>query len=74
MEVAFFPADCHLCIGRLEAEILERSAQVNALTSQLEESKGEKSQLEEKVASINSLLEASQTSKEEDNNQVGYTC
>uniref|UniRef100_A0A3Q3VX73 Ribosome receptor lysine/proline rich domain-containing protein n=1 Tax=Mola mola TaxID=94237 RepID=A0A3Q3VX73_MOLML len=58
---------------RLEAEILERSAQVNALTSQLEESKGEKSQLEEKVASINSLLEASQTSKEEDNNQVGYT-
>lgn len=47
---------------------------MNSLTSQLEESKGEKSKLEEKVASINSLLEANQTSKEKDNNQVGYTC
>lgn len=55
---------------RLEAEIRERSAQVDGLTAQLEETQAEKSQLVQQVASINSLLEASQNKKEEDNNQV----
>ncbi|XP_028459510.1 ribosome-binding protein 1a isoform X3 [Perca flavescens] len=57
-------------IGRLEAEIGERSAQADALTAQLEETQAEKSQLVQQVASINTLLEASQTKKEEDNNWV----
>ncbi|KAE8280467.1 Ribosome-binding protein 1 Ribosome receptor protein [Larimichthys crocea] len=57
-------------IGGLEAELKERSAQVDALTTQLEGTQAEKSQLVQQVASINSLLEASQTKKEEDNNQV----
>lgn len=57
-------------IGRLEAEIRERSAQVDALTAQLKETKAEKSQLVEQVTSVNSLLEASQTNKGENNNQV----
>ncbi|XP_032397988.1 ribosome-binding protein 1a isoform X5 [Etheostoma spectabile] len=57
-------------IGRLEDEISERSAQAEALTAQLEETRAEKSQLVQQVASINALLEASQTKKEEDNNQV----
>ncbi len=60
-----------MCIGRLEAEVKERSAQVDALNAQLEETQAEKSQLVEQLASINSLLEASQTKKEEDNNEVG---
>ncbi|XP_068581002.1 ribosome-binding protein 1a isoform X2 [Cebidichthys violaceus] len=57
-------------IGSLEADISERSAQVDALTAQLEETQTEKSQLVQQVASINSLLEANQTKKEEDNDQV----
>ncbi|XP_068424036.1 ribosome-binding protein 1a isoform X2 [Clinocottus analis] len=57
-------------IGSLETEIGERSAQVEALTAQLEEVQTEKGQLVEQVASINSLLEANQTKKEEDNDQV----
>nr|XP_033469486.1 ribosome-binding protein 1a isoform X2 [Epinephelus lanceolatus] len=58
-------------IGKLEAEIGERSAQVDTLTAQLEETQAEKNQLVQQVATINSLLEASQTKKEEeDNNQV----
>ncbi|XP_039639679.1 ribosome-binding protein 1a isoform X2 [Perca fluviatilis] len=57
-------------IGRLEAEISERSAQADALTAQLEETQAEKSQLVQQVASINALLEASQTKKEEGTNQV----
>ncbi|XP_078129985.1 ribosome-binding protein 1a isoform X6 [Sander vitreus] len=57
-------------IGRLEAEISECSAQADALTTQLEETQAEKSQLVQQVASINALLEASQTKKEEGNNQV----
>ncbi|XP_078129982.1 ribosome-binding protein 1a isoform X3 [Sander vitreus] len=56
-------------IGRLEAEISECSAQADALTTQLEETQAEKSQLVQQVASINALLEASQTKKEEGNNQ-----
>ncbi|KAK9541743.1 hypothetical protein VZT92_001764 [Zoarces viviparus] len=57
-------------IGSLEADVGERSAQVDALTAQLEETQTEKSQLVQQVASINSLLEANQTKKEEDNDQV----
>ncbi|XP_034407896.1 ribosome-binding protein 1a isoform X3 [Cyclopterus lumpus] len=57
-------------IGRLEADISERSAQVDALTAQLEEIQTEKSQLVQQVASINSLLEANQTKKEDHNDQV----
>jgi len=60
-------------IGRLEADISERSAQVEALTAQLEETQTEKSQLVQQVASINSLLEANQTKVEEDKDQVGHT-
>lgn len=60
-------------IGSLETEISERSAQVDALTAQLEEIQAEKSQLVQQVATINSLLEANQTKQEEDNNQVGQT-
>jgi len=60
-------------IGSLETEISERSAQVDALTAQLEETQAEKSQLVQQVATINSLLEANQTKQEEDNNQVGQT-
>lgn len=60
-------------MGRLEAEIKERSTQADALTAQLEETQAEKSQLEQQLASINSLLEASQNKKEEENNQVGHT-
>ncbi|XP_035848183.1 ribosome-binding protein 1a isoform X3 [Sander lucioperca] len=56
-------------IGRLEAEISEHSAQADALTTQLVETQAEKSQLVQQVASINALLEASQTKKEEDNSQ-----
>lgn len=58
----------------MEAEIGERSAQVDTLTVQLEETQAEKNQLVQQVATINSLLEASQTKKEEeDNNQVRHT-
>ena len=60
-------------IGRLETEARERSAQVEALSSQLQETKLEKAQLVEQLASINSLLEASQAKEEEGKNQVGHT-
>lgn len=73
MYLYFVLAECQLCVGRLEGELRERSAQVGTLTTQLEETQAEKSQLVEQVASINSLLEASQTSKKEDNKQVGHT-
>ncbi|XP_037638199.1 ribosome-binding protein 1a isoform X2 [Sebastes umbrosus] len=63
-------AEVQVRIGGLEAEVSERSAQVEALTAQLEETQAEKSQLVQQVASINSLLEANQTKKEEDNDQV----
>ncbi|KAM3863035.1 ribosome-binding protein 1a [Diretmus argenteus] len=58
------------CMGRMESELRERSAQVDALTAQLEQTQAEKSQLEQQVASINSLLEASQTKNEEADNPV----
>lgn len=58
-------------VGRLETEVRERSAQVETLSSQLQEIKVEKTQLVEQLASINSLLEASQA-KKEDKNQVGH--
>lgn len=60
-------------VGNLEAEIRERSTRVDALTAQLEETQTEKSQLVQQLASINSLLEASQNKKEEENTQVGQT-
>jgi len=63
-------SEFQVCMGKLEADIKERSAQVDALTAQLEETQAEKSQLVQQAASINSLLEASQNKKEEDNNQV----
>lgn len=57
------PAECRLLIKKLEAELGERSAQVDALAAQVNEAQAEKSQLAEKVASVNSLLEASQADK-----------
>lgn len=64
--------ECQVHVGRLETEVRERSAQVEALSSQLQEIKVEKTQLVAQLASINSLLEASQAKKEEDKNQVGH--
>lgn len=58
-------------IGRLETEVRERSVQVEALNSQLQEMKVEKTQLAERLTSINSLMEASQANKE-DKKQVGH--
>lgn len=63
--------ESQLHIGRLETEVRERSAQMEALSSQLQEIKVEKAQLVEQLASINSLLEASQADKEKDKSQVG---
>lgn len=60
-------------MGSLESEVRERSAQVDALTVQLEQAQADKSQLEQQVASINSLLEASQNKKEEVD-QVRLVC
>lgn len=57
---------------KLEADIRERSAQVDALTAQLAEAQAEKSQLTQQVTSINTLLEASQNKKVEEDNQVGH--
>lgn len=71
--VTFVSAECQLRIGKLEAELGERSAQVDALTVQLKETQAEKSQLVEKVSSVSSLLEASQANKEEDKNKVTHT-
>lgn len=65
----FGSTECQMHIGRLETEVRERSAQAEALTSQLQETKVENNQLVEQLASIKSLLEASQASKE-DKNQV----
>lgn len=70
MTVIFVPAEYQVRIGRLEADNSERSARVDALTAQLQETQTEKSQLEQQVASINSLLEANQTKKEEDDKNV----
>lgn len=64
--------ESQLHIGTLETEVRERSAQVEALSSQLQEINVEKAQLVEQLASINSLLEASQANKEQDKNQVGH--
>lgn len=66
--------ESQLHIGRLESEVRERSAQVEAFNSQLQDIKVEKAQLVEQLASLNSLLEASQSKKEEDKNQVGHHC
>lgn len=72
MDRVFFHTEYQVRTERLEAEIAERSARVDTLTSQLEEARAEKSQLEQQVASINSLLEASQSKKEEENIQVKH--
>lgn len=66
----FISTEFQVRVKKLEAELKERCAQVDAFTVQLEETKKEKRQLEQQVASINSLLEASQNKKEEDNKQV----
>ncbi|XP_008281703.1 ribosome-binding protein 1a isoform X2 [Stegastes partitus] len=63
-------SDFQVRIGKLEADLTERSVQVEALTGQLEETQAEKSQLVQQVASINSLLEASQNKEEDDNKRV----
>lgn len=63
--LSFVPAECQRYIGTLEAEVSKHFAQVEALTAQLKDTQAEKSQLVEQVASINSLLEASQPKKEE---------
>lgn len=73
MIMTFVSAECQLRIGKLEAELGERSAQADALTVQLKEMQAEKDQLVEKVSSVSSLLEASQAYKEEDKNQVTHT-
>ncbi|XP_054655295.1 ribosome-binding protein 1a isoform X1 [Dunckerocampus dactyliophorus] len=52
-------------MGNLQAEVKERSAQVDALKAQLEESRVEKQQLVQQLTSINSLLEAGQNKKEQ---------
>ncbi|CDQ56213.1 unnamed protein product [Oncorhynchus mykiss] len=52
-------ADIQVHLGRIEADLKERSAQVEALTAQLEQTELEKGQLEDQVESINVLLEAS---------------
>ncbi|XP_008428403.1 ribosome-binding protein 1a isoform X2 [Poecilia reticulata] len=57
-------------VERLEAEVKERSGQVETLTAQLGETQVEKSQLTQQLASINSLLEASQSKQDEDGKQV----
>lgn len=67
----FGSTESQLHVGRLETEVKERSSQMEALSSQLQEIKVEKAQLVEQLASINSLLEASQANKE-DKNQVGH--
>ncbi|XP_052329112.1 ribosome-binding protein 1-like isoform X2 [Oncorhynchus keta] len=52
-------SDIQVHLGRMEADLKERSAQVEALTAQLEQTELEKGQLEDQVESINVLLEAS---------------
>lgn len=69
----FVHAEYQIRIEKLEAEVKERSAQLDSLTSQLETTQAEKSQLTQQVASINSLLEASQNKQDEDSKQVGYS-
>ena len=72
--MCFVHAESQARIGGLEAEIGERSAQVEALTAQLEETRAEKNQLVQQVATINSLLEASQNKKEEEDNKEVKHC
>lgn len=67
--LSFVLAECQRYIGTLEAEVSKHFAQVEALTAQLKDTQAEKSQLVEQVASINSLLEASQPKKEEQNQE-----
>ncbi|XP_061546196.1 ribosome-binding protein 1a [Phycodurus eques] len=50
-------------MGNLEAQVKERAAQVDALTAQLEGAQVEKQQFVQQLASINSLLEASQNER-----------
>lgn len=47
---------------------------MDALTAQVNEAQVEKSQLVEKVTSVNSLLEASQADKAEDNKVTRKVC
>ena len=47
-------------LAGLEAELEQRSGHVSGLTAQLEQTAAEKSQLEQRVASITALLEASE--------------
>ena len=63
-------AELQVRLGSMEAELAERAAQADALNVQLEQTQQEKSQLEQQVASINSLLEASQSKTAEDSSQV----
>lgn len=71
--VTSIPAECRLLVKKLEAELGERSAQVDALAAQVNEAQAEKSQLAEKVASVNSLLEASQADKVTCTSPVGLS-
>lgn len=71
-QLCFVPAEFQVHAEKLEADIRERSAQVDALTAQLAEAQAEKSQLTQQVTSINTLLEASQNKKVEEDNQVGH--
>lgn len=68
----FVPAEFQVRIGSLEAEIRERSTRVETLTAQLEETQAEKTQLVQQVASINSLLEAGQNKKDDEDKQVKH--
>jgi len=53
-------AEVRTRLGSVEAELELRSGQVTSLTGQLEQATAEKSQLEQQVDSITSLLEASE--------------
>ncbi|XP_041745356.2 ribosome-binding protein 1 isoform X5 [Coregonus clupeaformis] len=57
--------DLQVHLGSVEAGLKERSAQVEALTAQLEQTELEKGQLEDQVDSINVLLEASHNRDED---------
>uniref|UniRef100_A0A8C6SAK2 Ribosome binding protein 1a n=1 Tax=Neogobius melanostomus TaxID=47308 RepID=A0A8C6SAK2_9GOBI len=57
-------------IRELESDNRDRAGQVEALGAQLNEAKSEKEQLEQKVASINSLLEATQSKEQVQSDQV----
>lgn len=66
------PPDIQVHLGRIEADLKERSAQVEALTAQLEQTKLEKGQLEDQVESINVLLEASHNRDVDEDTEVSY--